>query len=539
MPEQLGVVTEGSFKDGLTVRLDAGCSTEALQVGNFVVVEGEGNRYFSTIADLRLRLTDPALAADPPPGGSPFLRAALAGTHTYATAEVKPSLMLEGHDLVEGGGPKPVRTIPMHFAVLRAAAGEDFACVFGEEGAGKFALGTPLTMDQPIPLDLKRLVERSNGVFGQSGTGKSVLTRLLLAGIIKHDMASTLVFDMHSEYARRKEGEDGARLHGLRDLFGARLKLYSVDQRDQSRGVDARLQIGLNQIEPGDIELLADELNLTPTFAATAFSLHGEFREHWLARLLAMDGDQVKEFCARTGASQMAVDALKQKLNLLRRLEYVVDRAETNVVDDLIRHLQRRDHVVLQFGRHSRLLDYMLVANILTRRIHRAYTEQVLKYDQSNDPADRPHPLMIVLEEAHKFLAPGVARQTIFGTIARELRKYNVTLLIVDQRPSGIDTEVLSQLGTKITGLLTEEHDIDAVLTGVAGRSHWRGVLASLETKQQCLVLGHAIPMPMVLRTRAYDDAFRAALSGGLRPKNRAEKQAAGRAAIAELFGEG
>ena len=58
--KQLGVVTEGSFKDGLVVRLDAGCSTEALQVGTFVVVEGEGNRYFSTIADLRLRLTDPA-----------------------------------------------------------------------------------------------------------------------------------------------------------------------------------------------------------------------------------------------------------------------------------------------------------------------------------------------------------------------------------------------------------------------------------------------------------------------------------------------
>src|SRR5437016_4626723 len=51
MSGQLGVVTEGSFNDGLTVRLDAGCSTEAIQVGNFVVVEGEGTRYFSTIAD--------------------------------------------------------------------------------------------------------------------------------------------------------------------------------------------------------------------------------------------------------------------------------------------------------------------------------------------------------------------------------------------------------------------------------------------------------------------------------------------------------
>ena len=39
-------------------------------------------------------------------------------------------------------------------------------------------------------------------------------------------------------------------------------------------------------------------------------------------------------------------------------------------------------------------------------------------------------------------LAPQVAKQTIFGIIAREMRKYSVTLLIVDQRPSGIDPEI-------------------------------------------------------------------------------------------------
>ena len=36
---------------------------------------------------------------------------------------------------------------------------------------------------------------------------------------------------------------------------------------------------------------------------------------------------------------------------------------------------------------------------------------------------------MITIEEAHKFLDPAIAGHTIFGTIARELRKYNVTLL--------------------------------------------------------------------------------------------------------------
>jgi uncharacterized protein len=156
----------------------------------------------------------------------------------------------------------------------------------------------------------------------------------------------------------------------------------------------------------------------------------------------------------------------------------------------------------------------MLVANILTRRLHHIYREMTEKAIGENGA--KPRPLVITIEEAHKFLAPHLASQTIFGTIAREMRKYNVTLLIVDQRPSGIDSEILSQVGTKICCLLDDEKDVDAVLTGVSGANSLRGVLASLETRQQALIFGHAVPMPVVVRTRTYDDeAFRKAMHSG------------------------
>ena len=120
-----------------------------------------------------------------------------------------------------------------------------------------------------------------------------------------------------------------------------------------------------------------------------------------------------------------------------------------------------------------------------------------------------PRPLIITIEEAHKFLDPAIAKHTIFGTIAREMRKYNVTLLVVDQRPSGIDQEVMSQIGTRITARLDEENDIRAVFSGVSGTAALREVLARLETKQQALILGHAVPMPIVIRTRDYRDFVR------------------------------
>ena len=112
--------------------------------------------------------------------------------------------------------------------------------------------------------------------------------------------------------------------------------------------------------------------------------------------------------------------------------------------------------------------------------------------------------LVITIEEAHKFLSPTLANQTIFGTIAREMRKTGVTLLVVDQRPSGIDEEVRSQIGTKLVCLLDNERDVDAVLSGVSGRTQLRQVLAGLDSVQQALLLGHALPMPVVVRTREY-----------------------------------
>ncbi len=121
---------------------------------------------------------------------------------------------------------------------------------------------------------------------------------------------------------------------------------------------------------------------------------------------------------------------------------------------------------------------------------------------------------MIVVEEAHKLLNREMAGQTAFSTIARELRKYYVTLLIIDQRPSQIYDEVMSQLGTRISGWLGDDNDISAVLSGLAGRDALRGMLSRLQPKEEVLLLGWGVPMPIPVRSRRYNDTFWAELLG-------------------------
>ncbi|NTW02330.1 MAG: ATP-binding protein [Oscillochloris sp.] len=506
---RLGVITSGSLSAGLTARLEARESVEDMRVGKFVVVQGEKHEFFSMITDVVLEATNQKVLIDPPDGDA-FIHEVLAGTSTYGTLQMMPRLMLPTD---RSENMLPVKTIPRHFSPVFEAQEDDFSRVFGEADATHFAVGRPLDMDVPVCINLERFVERSNGIFGKSGTGKSFLTRLLLCGAIQAGVAANLIFDMHSEYGWDSRSEGTSFVKGLRQLFGSDVLVYTLDpDSSRRRAYDGDVVIGLDQIEVEDVTSLEQELNLSSTATESSYLLYDRFKKRWMRELLDMDSVAVQEFAESTGAHAGAIGALKRKLSQITRLNFIRDQADFSVVDRMIDALAAGRHVVLEFGQHSNSLAYMLVANIITRRIYRRWVSQTERFIHSKNSADKPRPLMITIEEAHKFLNPATARQTIFGTIARELRKYSVTLLVVDQRPSSIDNEVMSQLGTRITALLNDDKDIDAVFTGVSGGAGLKVVLSTLDSKQQALVLGHAVPMPVAIRTRPYDEVFYAAM---------------------------
>ncbi len=357
-------------------------------------------------------------------------------------------------------------------------------------------------------------------MFGKSGTGKSFLTRLLLCGVIKNKIASNLIFDMHSEYGWSGTTEDKAQqeVKGLAQLFQGDVLVYTLDpESSRRRGVrpDGDITIGLNEIGVDDVLLLQEALNLNPTAAESAFICFQRFGDAWISRLRDMDGDALKEFADSVGANLASISALSRKLAQLDRLKFITRKASLSSINNIINALLAGKSVVVEFGQYRSELAYMLVSNILTRLIYDVWVRKTETFLASKRASDKPPQLMITIEEAHKFLNPTTARQTIFGIIARELRKYSVTLLVVDQRPSSIDNEVMSQLGSRITALLNDDKDIDAVFTGVSGSKGLKAVLASLDSRQQAMILGHAVPMPVVIRTRPYDTVFYKAMLQG------------------------
>ena len=268
------------------------------------------------------------------------------------------------------------------------------------------------------------------------------------------------------------------------------------------------MYLSYDQIEIEDIRLIGRELGISEASLDNANILYAEYGRFWITQLLSMTNEDIKIFCQEKQGHPGSIMSLQRKLMRLEGLKYLKAVCPHNYIDQVVQSLDAGKHVVVEFGSQSNMLSYMLATNMITRRIHANYVKRSEHFLQTKNPSDRPRQLVITIEEAHRFLDSGIVSQTIFGTIAREMRKYFVTLLIVDQRPSGIDNEVMSQVGTRITCLLNDDKDIDAIFTGVSGAGGLRAVLSKLDSKQQALVLGHAVPMPVVVRTRPYDQTF-------------------------------
>ncbi|MGY6528422.1 MAG: helicase HerA domain-containing protein [Cyanobacterium sp.] len=535
MNQPLGSVIEGSLSEGLEVRLHPDISVEEMRVGKFLVVQGSRSKFFCLLTDVSLGTSTPRIFTHPPDPEDDFWREVLAGSDTYGTIEIAPMLMLTIDNSIEkDNNPDtvtiknafgefdsqlkllPVKTIPSHFSQVYESTEKDFRSVFGWENdpyKRNFAIGKPLDMEVPICIDLDRFVERSNGIFGKSGTGKSFLTRLIISGIIRKRAAVNLMFDMHSEYGWEavSEGKQLNTVKGLRQLFRQEVEIYTLDPKStQRRGVpnSRDLFLSYDQIEIEDLRLISRELGLSDASLDNANILAGEFGRNWIYQLINMTNEDIEMFCNEKQGHKGSIMALQRKLKRLEALKYMKSVCPHNYIDEILAILDSGKHVVVEFGSQGNMLSYMLVTNMITRRIHRAYVKKAETFLQTKNVMDKPHPLVITIEEAHRFLDSKIVHQTIFGTIAREMRKYFVTLLVVDQRPSGIDNEVMSQVGTRVTCLLNDDKDIDAIFTGVSGASGLRSVLAKLDSKQQALVLGHAVPMPVVVRTRAYDEQF-------------------------------
>jgi hypothetical protein len=114
-------------------------------------------------------------------------------------------------------------------------------------------------------------------------------------------------------------------------------------------------------------------------------------------------------------------------------------------------------------------------------------------------------PMLLVCEEAHRYVpqedgAGFAPTKRIISRIAKEGRKYGITLCLVSQRPSELSITSLSQCNTVFALRLSNEHDQAFVARALSENARWLvDSLPSLNT-QEAVVVGDGVTVPVHIR---------------------------------------
>jgi hypothetical protein len=167
---------------------------------------------------------------------------------------------------------------------------------------------------------------------------------------------------------------------------------------------------------------------------------------------------------------------------------------------------------ILGAGHAVRIVDLSGVPNEVAGTASAAIARTLFSLKIWQTVAEREvSPVLLVCEEAHRYVpnsgeAQYGAAQTAIRRIAKEGRKYGIGLFLVSQRPSEVESTVLSQCNSWIVLRITNEAD----------REHVRGVLpdsmAGLTKmlsglrRQEAIFVGEAAMLPSRIMIRDLTD---------------------------------
>ena len=158
------------------------------------------------------------------------------------------------------------------------------------------------------------------------------------------------------------------------------------------------------------------------------------------------------------------------------------------------------------------IFDLSLVASDVLENVTALLGRILFDFAVRSDPR-AAHPVLLVLEEAHRFIPArrdsngvGTRSTAVFERIAKEGRKFGLSLLLASQRPSELSETVVAQCGTVVAHRLTHEADQNLLRHATALSS--RALLDQLPglAQQHALVTGVSTGVPVAVRIRDVDN---------------------------------
>jgi uncharacterized protein len=419
---------------------------------------------------------------------------------------------------------------------------DDLRLVFPPPGDDRVRVGRlAAAEDVPISLDAARFVTRHSAIVGSTGSGKTSCVASLLQGFATEgwSAANIVVIDPHGEYSAAFKDHAAIRSVLGTGVNGLRVPYWALPADDILMAFTGSVVGGTTRSNFAalvtsarrEFAAAASWLALDPAAVTADTPIPFDIRQVWYqldfennetrqvkgdpttvaeedpgdpatltpARFTPYEPGGAAPFKGPIHGSHGAAPE-RLRLGLLDpRLAFLQEpqggpSGPDPLVDELANWLGRdRPISILDFSGVPAEASELAIGVILNLLFESAVRSQAGGFG-----IGRSRPLLVVLEEAHRYLGDGavaMARASA-NRIAREGRKYGVGLMLVTQRPSELPDTALAQCGTLIALRLSNAADqakIRAALPdSVAGLA---SVLPSLRTGE-AIVTGEALALP-------------------------------------------
>ncbi len=368
-----------------------------------------------------------------------------------------------------------------------------------------------------------KFFQRHAAILGSTGSGKSYAVALILERAAQLKYPNILVFDMHGEYAPLADETKGGfatrlRIAGPGDLAAPADDVlflpYWLLNRDEmlSMILDRSDQNAPNQASrfTSHVRALKETTLKTEgkSDVAKTFTVDSPIPYEIQDLLDVLDTDNTTKGVGKTGPVKgewedkltRFISRMEAKLEDRRYGFMFAPPAAANTYDWLAAQIAKL--LGANGGKGIKIIDFSEVPSdvlpVVTGTLAR------LLYDvQFWMAAEKRTPVTFLCDEAHLYLpvrddADAVQRQALgaFERIAKEGRKYGVSLLVVSQRPSDVSRTILSQCNNFLSLRLTNDADQGVIKRlmpdSLAGLT---SVLPLLDTGE-ALMLGDAVLLP-------------------------------------------
>ena len=361
--------------------------------------------------------------------------------------------------------------------------------IFSPDGSKWSRIGNLLrTKEIDAKINIDEIVSRHLAILSMTGMGKSNFVTVLAREIGKRN-GTAIIFDYHNDY-------------GQLELFNEQNEKINVNH------VDAKIT---PRILSGDqfaqiIDIPKSAIHQADILIEIFEQIREEtdFWERLEAELvLIRDGiGAVDPVIANPHGADAAEERERRRKagRLLTRVQRA-RRLYSNVIDPLIENprdsLRQNSINILNATNFNEKqadigLSYYLETAFNDRKNAAFGNRDVIFQD----------PLFFVIEEAHTFIKVGSDTETKFiaGKIAKEARKFGMGLCIVSQRPSKVDEDVLSQMGSFAVLKMIQKRDQDSIFnTSEEITEKMAGHLSSLNVGEAFLT-GRFVKIPTLVK---------------------------------------